>query len=139
LQRQRNAYDELARVGEQAFDRIGSAITQAFANGGIRAINFGNIAKAVFSEVIQAGMRLAVINPIVNSMFGGNRATLGSVSDLAGGSAGSTGGGGFSLSNAAGGLSIGRTMFNPGGLGSFFPGGNAINTGFGWLDAGLNA
>jgi hypothetical protein len=30
-------------------------------------------------------------------------------------------------------------MLSPGGLGSFFPSGNAINTGFGWLDAGLNA
>jgi hypothetical protein len=139
LQRQRTAYDELARVGEQAFDRIGSAITQAFANGGIRAINFGNIAKAVFSEVIQAGLRLAVINPIVNSVFGGNRATLGSISDLAGGSAGGASGGGFSLSSASSLFSNGRSILSGGGLGSFFPGGSAINTGFGFLDAGLNA
>lgn len=138
LQRQRTAYDELARVGEQAFDRIGSAITQAFANGGIRAINFGNIAKAVFSEVIQAGLRLAVINPIVNSVFGGNRATLGSISDLAGGSGGASGGG-FSLSSASSLFSNGRSILSGGGLGSFFPGGSAINTGFGFLDAGLNA
>ena len=144
LQRQRTAYDELARVGEQAFDRIGSSITQAFANGGMRAISFGNIAKAVFSEVIQASMRLAVINPIVNSVFGGNRATLGGAMSTLDGSSGSVsltpdGNGGFSLSNVASAASTGRSLFSGGGLGSFFPGGGSINTGVGFLDAGLNA
>jgi len=72
-----NSWNELSRIGEQAFDRIGNAITEAFANGSIKAINFGSIAKAVFSEIIQAGLRLAIINPVLNSVFGGNRGTLG--------------------------------------------------------------
>lgn len=84
-----NSWNELSRIGEQAFDRIGSAITEAFVNGQGKAINFGNIAKAVFSEVVQAGLRLAVINPILNSVFGGTRGTAGGIMTVAGGGSGS--------------------------------------------------
>jgi hypothetical protein len=61
-----------------------------------------------------------------------------------GGSSGSVsltpdGNGGFSFSNVAGAASTGRSLFSGGGLGSFFPGGGSINTGVGFLDAGLNA
>jgi hypothetical protein len=83
-----NSWNELARVGEQAFDRIGSAITEAFVNGKGQAVNFGNIAKAVISEVIQAALRMAVINPVMNAAFGGTRGTLGGIMTVAGGSSG---------------------------------------------------
>lgn len=84
----RNSWEEMSRVGEQAFDRIGDSITEAFANGGLKAVSFKNIAKAVFSEVIQAALRMAVINPLLNSMFGGTRATLGGVMTVLGGGGG---------------------------------------------------
>jgi tape measure domain-containing protein len=76
LEQQRNSFTELERLGTQAFDRIGSAITQAFANGSLKAVDFGNIAKAIFSEVIQSAARMAIINPILNSAFGGTRGTF---------------------------------------------------------------
>jgi hypothetical protein len=70
--------------------------------------------------------------------------TLGGAMSALGGSSGSVsltpdGNGGFSLSNVASAASTGRSLFSGGGLGSFFPGGGSINTGVGFLDAGLNA
>lgn len=154
LQRQQSAFTELQRIGEQAFDRIGSAITAAFATGNMKALNFRNIAKAVFSEVLQWMMRLAVINPLKNA-FGGNNPTLfdvGSVLGMGairGASVANTGGaavagaeGGGGLAGAATSFGTLRTAWNgitsPGGLGSFFPGGAGFNTGFSAVDGILN-
>jgi hypothetical protein len=100
----KNSFDELARVGERAFDRIGTAITSAFADGSLKAVDFGNIAKAVFSEVIQAGLRMAVINPILNSVFGGARGTLGGVMGVVGAGADGISSGGVSYFDTASGL-----------------------------------
>jgi tape measure domain-containing protein len=99
-----NSWNEMARVGEQAFDRIGSAITEAFAKGEIKALKFSNIYRAILSEIIQATMRMAIINPILNSVMGGSRPTMSglfSVSNMSGGSTGLVGG----LSGLAGGIS----------------------------------
>jgi hypothetical protein len=123
LQQQQNSWNELSRVGEQAFDRIGGAITEAFANGSLKAVNFKNIAKAVFSEVIQAAMRMAVVNPLMNSLFGGTRPTLGglggsmTVSDSSGGGLGGL----FnSIGSLFGGSSSGSTSFGPSSGGGFW-------------------
>jgi len=70
----------------------------------------------------------------LGNLFGGGTANAATAS-AATGTAGSTGGG-FSLSS----LGSLNSLRNVGsGLGQFFPGGGAINTGFGFLDAGLNA
>ena len=110
-----NSWNEMARVGEQAFDRIGSAITEAFAKGEIKALKFSNIYRAVLSEIIQATMRMAIINPLLNSMMGGSRPTMSgmfSVSNMGGGSTGAVGG----LAGLAGGVSglagIGSSISN---------------------------
>ncbi|WP_082109268.1 tape measure protein [Azospirillum thiophilum] len=63
---QRGLWDELDRIGERAFDRIGSAITEAFVQGKASTVSWGSVAKAVMSEVIQAALQLAVINPLKN-------------------------------------------------------------------------
>lgn len=85
---------ELTNFFDQAFDRIGNAITEAFAKGEISALNFGDIARAVLSEVIQFALKLAVINPVKNWIAGTNDLpTLGTVFGAAGaGAAGSSGG-----------------------------------------------
>ena len=70
LEQQRDLYNELSNFGTQAFDRIGSAITEAFANGSISAIKFKDIGKAVLSELIQLALRLSVINPLANAVAG---------------------------------------------------------------------
>jgi tape measure domain-containing protein len=71
-----NSWNEMGRVAEQAFERVGSAITEAFAKGEIRAVKFSNIYRAIVSEIIQATLRMAVLNPILNSALGGSRPTM---------------------------------------------------------------
>lgn len=84
LQRQRSVMQELASLGEQVFDRIGQAITQAFVEGRGAAINFGNVAKGVLSQVLAYVLRIAVVRPLGNALLGSNQGT---VADLFGGSA----------------------------------------------------
>lgn len=85
--RMASGLQEVQRIGEQAFSRIGEAITQAFVSGEGAAVNWGNVAKAMISEVAQALIRLAVINPAMNALFGTNQNTLGSVLGALGGGA----------------------------------------------------
>ena len=103
LKRQQDALTELQNVGTQAFDRIGTAITSAFANGQLGTIRFGNIAKAVLSEVMQYALKLSIVNPVLNAVFGTNRSTLSSVGGIVGsvfgGSSAAAGGGGGVLIN----------------------------------------
>jgi hypothetical protein len=139
----RNSWDEVARVGEQAFDRIGGAITEAFANGSLKAVDFKNVAKAALSEVLQAALRLSVINPVLNGLFGGTRGTLGGIGAVMSG-----GGGDLAITNDSGGI-VGYVQqgaqaysaysklsgINPT---SYINASTPINTGFSWLDGALN-
>jgi hypothetical protein len=105
LSRQQQAFNDLANVGVQAFDRIGAAITEAFANGSMSALDFGKIGKAVLSELIQYVLRISVLNPVLNSLFGGGRTTItdtiGSLGQVGQGSSG------LSLSGISGGGLLG--------------------------------
>jgi hypothetical protein len=133
LAQRKSSFDELAQVGERAFDRIGSAITEAFVQGKGSAIDFGNVSKAVLSEIAQAAARMAIVNPVLNSVFGGTRGTA---SGLAGSTALSGAGGGA----VAGAGSTGGMLDSLSGVGRLFRGGGGtINTGFSWLDSNLNA
>lgn len=101
--------NELAAIGERAFDRLGDAIVNAFVNGQGAAVNFGNIARGVLSSIVADIAKLAIVNPILNSLFtssSGPRATL----------AGAFGGGATSL----GGLGSLGSLFS--GFGSLFSG-----------------
>lgn len=96
-QQQQQIADSIAGAFDRAFDRIGGAITQAFATGEISAIKFGDIAKAVIAEVLQDMLRLAVMNPlkqafgnllgmVLGSIFGGGGMTpLGAMGQTTGG------------------------------------------------------
>lgn len=151
LRQTRDIFSELQRVGEQAFDRIGNAITEAFAQGSAKAINFGSIAKAVLSEVIQYGLKMAVLNPVLNSVFGGSRATLASTTAAMGGSGGSSGTGGLSLLSSArdlwgawgnGSISSSLDSWGANNLGFLgFQGGGGLNAAAGgdFISAGLGA
>jgi hypothetical protein len=109
LARQSDAWRELQSIGERAFDRIGTAITEAFVQGRGEAVNFGNVAKAVLAEVAQAVFRMAVLRPVMNAIFGTNYGTL---FDALGGGGGASGGAVLLLASAAsqagggGGLSL---------------------------------
>ncbi|MDB5415106.1 MAG: Phage tail protein, partial [Rubritepida sp.] len=145
-----NSWTELTSLGERAFDKIGTAITSAFADGSLKAINFGNIAKAVMSEIVQSALKLAVVNPLLNTMFGGSRGTLGGVSQVAGlggmGLGGSSSGGTITDTSGnvigqIGNMSSGQTVM--GGLrgvnpSDYMSGATPFNTGWGSADSVLN-
>lgn len=76
--RQTDAWQTYASSGAQAFDTIGASIT-----GGTDSLkNFGNTAQSVISDLYNALLKLAVLNPLKNALFGTN---LGTLSDLKGG------------------------------------------------------
>ncbi|RKQ70115.1 phage tail length tape measure family protein [Oceanibaculum indicum] len=113
------ASQEIQGMFTTAFDRIGEAITQAFATGERSAIKFGDINRAMLSELAQGFLRLGLFNPLKNAIFGSDLTTLGG---LPGGSAGAAGGG---LSNL---LSLGK----------LFSGGGLANIGSNWAAGGLS-
>lgn len=76
-ERMRRAFDELGRMGEAAFDRVGSAITQALAQGQLDFRRLNQVGLAVASELTQAFLKLAIINPLRNAVFGGSATTIG--------------------------------------------------------------
>jgi len=88
LQRQKSVMQELSSMAEQVFDRIGQAITQAFVEGKGAAVNFGNVAKGILSQVLAYVLRIAVVRPLGNWLTGSNQGT---VADLFGGGSGATG------------------------------------------------
>ncbi len=68
----------VAGTFERAFDRVGDAIAQAFLTGQGAAVNFGNVARSIVGSLASDFLKLGVINPISNSIFGGTaRPTLG--------------------------------------------------------------
>lgn len=79
LQQTQQALADVGNLATQAFDQVGQAISQAFVNGQGAAVNWGNVARSVVSSVIQEIAKLAILNPIINSITGGSATTLGGV------------------------------------------------------------
>jgi len=140
LRNQTRDVDTVANSFLSAFDTIGNAITEAFVQGSASAVNFGNVMKSVVSAIIQQFLRLAVINPIINSLFGGiggqSLPVLGGVlgSVVGGGTGiaeGGTGSSGFGGLLQIGGLaSQGYSLFGGGGgLGNIFSGTGFLGSG----------
>jgi trimeric autotransporter adhesin len=102
VQINQQAIQELGNIGTQVFDQVGNAITQAFVGGQGAAVNFGNVARAVLTSVLQEVLKLAILNPILNSVVGGaNRTTLDQVIGAVGGGGSSSGGGTSQLKDLA--------------------------------------
>lgn len=118
-----NSYKEMANIGVRAFEQVGDAITEAFAKGEIRALNFGNVIRGVMSSIVQSILRLGVINPIINSIFSGTMLpTLGAgLSILGGGGAAAAGAAAGAAGGGGGGLS---SLLGLGSLTSLLPGGS---------------
>jgi tape measure domain-containing protein len=136
-------------------DRITSFFGDAFARAfegtgnGFRGLmeSFKRAAISTFASIAAQAIIRPIVAPIVSGLglggLGGSSGgglNLGSL--FGGGTAqAATTGGGVGASDL-GGLGTLRQAYNgltsPGGLGSFFPGGAAVNTGFGGLDGLLN-
>lgn len=119
VERLRSAYQDIGRIGIQAFERIGEAITQSFATGERRAIKMSNILRGVGSELMQFFLRIAVLNPLANAVAGQNLPTLTTVLQVFGGAGGGTAAG-------AGGAAGGAGLL--GGLGSLLNLGNGLSS-----------
>ncbi|MFN6266832.1 MAG: hypothetical protein ACK45D_11390, partial [Alphaproteobacteria bacterium] len=68
--------EALASIGETALDRIGNGLVNAFAAGKQAAIDFGSIARQVVASVVTDLAKLAIVNPLVNAVFGASRPSL---------------------------------------------------------------
>jgi len=101
--RQKAALDDIANSFSQSFDTIGNAITQSLLSGQGAAVNWRNVMTSVSQQVLQQFLKLAVLNPLLNSLFGGTRSTIGDVFSSLGGGGGS-GAGMFGLLGQFGGL-----------------------------------
>ncbi|MGE3230264.1 MAG: tape measure protein [Hyphomicrobium sp.] len=62
--------DPILRPLESGLDRVTQAITEMSIKGGDAFVSLRDIAIGVAAEIQQAFLRLAVINPILNSVFG---------------------------------------------------------------------
>lgn len=83
------SFDAVVSIGERAFERLGDAMVDAFVSGQGAAVNFGNVARGIAASVVTDFAKLAIVNPILNSLFvgsGGPRPTLGAA--LGGGGVG---------------------------------------------------
>jgi soluble lytic murein transglycosylase-like protein len=101
--RQKAALNDIANSFSQSFDTIGNAITQSLLSGQSAAVNWRNVMTSVSQQVLQQFLKLAVLNPLLNSLFGGNRSTIGDVFNALSGGGGS-GAGMFGLLGQFGGL-----------------------------------
>jgi len=121
-----------------AFDRVGQAMVDAFVSGQGHAVNLGNVLKGVASSVLSDFAKLAVINPILNSILpstGGLRPTLGAaVGALSGGGPSTGSDGGFSTGNLSSIFSGGEKAWNflSNGFSGFT---NSIETASPWLNS----
>lgn len=94
LQQQQQDMNEVANAFSQSFDTIGQGIVTALVSGKGAAVNFQNVMTSVVEEILREFLKLSVLNPMLNSLFGGNRSTLSGVAS-AFSSSGSSGGSGF--------------------------------------------
>ncbi len=92
LQQQQQDMNEVANAFSQSFDTIGQGIVTALVSGRGAAVTFQNVMTSVAEEILREFLKLSVLNPMLNSLFGGNRSTLSGVASAFSGS-GSSGGG----------------------------------------------
>jgi hypothetical protein len=119
----RRSRDALAQIGETAMDRIGTGLVNAFTAGGKAALDFQSLMRGVIASIASDLLKLAVVTPITNAVFGTSRPTLMGAFQQGGVSAGGLGGlTSFlpSLGGMGGGLS---SFFNM----PFFPGAGQVN------------
>lgn len=114
---QNRSLNELAAIGERAMDRLADAMVQAFVEGKGAALSFGNVTKAILASVVTDFAKLAIVNPIMNSLFVG---TNGPRPTLAGAfGSGVSGAAGFGLGDALGLTSLANYLPGGGIAGAF--------------------
>ena len=109
---QERSFDAVLNVGERAFDRLGDSLVDAFVSGEGAAVNFGGVLRGVIASALADIAKLAVINPLLNSVFTSSSGPRPTLAGAFGGSATSFGGIGdvLGLGNLLGGESIGSML-----------------------------
>jgi hypothetical protein len=118
VDRQEQAFNELGRIGEQMFDRIGEAATRMALDGKNAFDSLKNLGNAVASELYQAFFRLALLNPLKNWLTGSNSPTLGDMGGVLGRifGGGGVGAAPASWGDAASGYALVNNVFHEGGV-----------------------
>jgi hypothetical protein len=119
LAQEQASISALAGAFSSAFDTIGNAISQAFVQGQGAAVNWRNVMDSVISQVIQQFLKLAIINPILNSAFGQNLGTLGTAVGVLTGANAAAG-------SSIDGTSTGSSFLSSIGLGPLLSGGSLL-------------
>jgi hypothetical protein len=98
FQQEQSSVQALTSALGNAFDQLGQGIVNAFLSGSGQAVNFGNIVRSVIGSIATDLVKLAVVNPVLNGLTGGNNPTLGAALGVlgGGGSGGAASGGGGS-------------------------------------------
>ena len=126
--------DEFLSLFSDSFKDLGKTIVDVIEEGANALETFTDFAKNLLAQILEIAIQLAIINPLLNSLFGGQRKEgfggfLGSLAALVGGSvAGAATGGGRA---ATAGTSI------LGGIGGFTHGGQFTVGGVGGVDKNL--
>jgi len=146
-ERIQQAYREIEQTGEQAFNTIGDAVVASFQEGADAAKIWQNALTSILNDIMREFMKLAIINPLMNEIFGSNRPTTddlgggllgklfgggggGSGSGSGSGSGGGGGGGGGGLFGGLVDMIGGKGFYAGGGLfGSIFGGGGGGGVG----------
>ncbi|ODT20463.1 MAG: hypothetical protein ABS35_19545 [Kaistia sp. SCN 65-12] len=80
LERQRAAYSELQSAGSRALDTLGEKLLQ----GREGWKDMGSVAKSVAQDLLSTLMKLAVLNPLKNALFGTNNPTISEAGGIGG-------------------------------------------------------
>lgn len=102
---QKAALDGLASDITSAFGQVSQAITDSFLSGTGAAINWGNVTKSIIQQVVAEALKLTILNPILNNLFGQNLPTIATTFAAIGGLGG--GGSGTAAIAAAAPLLVG--------------------------------
>lgn len=124
VERLKQAYSEIEQFGTSVFDSIGSAMEASFQKGADAGKIWRDELGNIMNQVIKEFMKLAIINPLLNSLFGGNRTELGDVEDALGGGGGNRGAGGARSAGTSSGSGSGGLLGGLfGKIGDLFGGG----------------
>ncbi len=88
IERKQEAFRTLENFGERAFDRLGQAATIFGRDSENAFLNLRDIAHSVIVEIQEELLKLAILNPLKNWVFGSNSPTLGDFGLGGGGSSG---------------------------------------------------
>lgn len=103
-QHQQSVLQDVTGEFSSMADTISDDVTQAFVQGAGAGVSFKSVLQGIESQIASMLVKMALINPLLNSIDGGARSTLGDLSNVMSGMNGSSGSS-TSSSSSLGGMS----------------------------------